>query len=58
MCYIFLVLNKILDVVFCTSLIGHVLDPLGLLHEIRRVLRKGGWSYVSFPSFDSPRGGY
>jgi SAM-dependent methyltransferase len=46
------------DGVFCASLIEHVPDPLKLLHEIRRVLRKRGWAYVSFPPFYSPRGGH
>ncbi len=46
------------DLVFCASLIEHVSDPGRLLAEIRRVLRPGGYAYVSFPPFYSPRGGH
>jgi len=46
------------DLVFCSSLIEHVPDPHRLLGEIRRVLADGGWCYLSFPPFYSPRGGH
>lgn len=46
------------DFVFCASLIEHVPDPHRLFGEIRRVLRDGGWCYLSFPPFYSPRGGH
>ncbi|MDH7489305.1 MAG: class I SAM-dependent methyltransferase [Anaerolineae bacterium] len=46
------------DLVFCASLIEHVPDGLALLEETRRVVRPGGYGYVSFPPFYSPRGGH
>lgn len=46
------------DGIFCASLIEHVPDPYRLLVEIRRVIRGGGWVYLSFPPFFSPLGGH
>lgn len=46
------------DLVFCASLIEHVPDGLALLEEAWRVVRPGGYGYVSFPPFYSPRGGH
>lgn len=50
--------DRSVDVVFCASLIEHVSDPARLLSEIRRVLVPGGFCYLSFPPFFSPRGGH
>ncbi len=47
-----------IDIVFCASLIEHVADPLRLLREIERVLRGGGFCYLSFPPYYSPLGGH
>jgi SAM-dependent methyltransferase len=44
--------------VLCASLIEHVIDPARLLEEIRRVLKKKGHCYLSFPPFYSPWGGH
>ncbi|MBI2940589.1 MAG: class I SAM-dependent methyltransferase [Chloroflexi bacterium] len=46
------------DVVVCASLIEHVRDQSAVLAEIVRVLRPGGWCYLSYPPFYSPRGGH
>ncbi len=46
------------DLVFCASLIEHVPDGAALLREAWRVVRPGGYGYVSFPPFYSPRGGH
>lgn len=46
------------DGVLCASLIEHVIDPMTLLREIRRVTRPEGWVYLSFPPFYSPLGGH
>lgn len=46
------------DCVLCASLIEHVCEPLRLLSEIRRILVKGGYCYLSFPPFYSPLGGH
>ncbi|MGD2166369.1 MAG: class I SAM-dependent methyltransferase [Anaerolineae bacterium] len=50
--------DRSVDFVLCASLIEHVLDPLRLLREIRRVLVKSGHCYLSFPPFYSPLGGH
>ncbi len=44
--------------VFCASLIEHVATPDKLLAEVARVLTPGGFCYLSFPPFYSPRGGH
>jgi SAM-dependent methyltransferase len=44
--------------VFCASLIEHVAAPERLLAEVARVLAPGGYCYLSFPPFYSPRGGH
>jgi len=46
------------DLVFCASLIEHVADGPALLRGVLRVVRAGGYGYVSFPPFYSPRGGH
>lgn len=46
------------DFVFCASLIEHVASPQKLILEIERVLKIGGWAYLSFPPFYSPMGGH
>jgi len=47
-----------IDFVFCASLIEHVAFPEKLISEIGRVLKVGGWAYLSFPPFYSPMGGH
>lgn len=46
------------DFVFCASLIEHVTEPQTLMREVARVLRPGGFCYLSFPPFYSPVGGH
>lgn len=50
--------HESIDLVFCASLIEHTQNPSRLLAEIRRVLKKGGFCYLSFPPFYSPVGGH
>ncbi len=50
--------EEAVDLVFCASLIEHVADPALVLSEIERVLRVGGYCYVSFPPYYSPLGGH
>lgn len=46
------------DAVFCSNLLEHASDTAGVLHEIARVLRPGGWAYVSWTNWYSPWGGH
>lgn len=46
------------DFVFCSSLIEHVKNPGILVKEIKRVLKKTGYCYLSFPPFWSPVGAH
>lgn len=46
------------DFVFCSSLIEHVKNPQLLIEEIKRVLKKNGICYLSFPPFWSPVGAH
>ena len=36
------------DGVFCSNLLEHTPNPLAVITEIERVLRPGGWAYVSW----------
>ena len=46
------------DIVFCSSIIEHLEEPEKLILEIKRVLKKGGICYLSFPPFWSPVGAH
>lgn len=41
------------DVIYCSEVIEHVLDPFALLGEIARVLRRDGMLYLTTPNYDS-----
>jgi 2-polyprenyl-3-methyl-5-hydroxy-6-metoxy-1,4-benzoquinol methylase len=41
------------DVVYCSEVIEHLVDPVTLLREIGRIVRRGGMLYLTTPNFDS-----
>jgi SAM-dependent methyltransferase len=46
------------DGVVCSNLLEHTPDAPAVLREIGRVLRPGGWAYVSWTNWYSPHGGH
>jgi SAM-dependent methyltransferase len=50
--------NAQFDLIVCASLIEHVADPNVLLNEIIRIVKPGGYIYLSYPPFYSPVGGH
>lgn len=47
-----------LDGALCSNLLEHTPDAEGVIREIERVLRPGGWGYVSWTNWYSPWGGH
>jgi SAM-dependent methyltransferase/predicted O-methyltransferase YrrM len=47
-----------LDGVFCSNLLEHTPRPFEVLSEMARVLRPGGWGYLSWTPWWSPWGGH
>lgn len=45
--------NDTFDLIYCSSVIEHLEDPNNLLQESWRVLKPGGYLYLSFPPFYS-----
>jgi SAM-dependent methyltransferase len=46
------------DGVFCSNMLEHTPDPFGVVREAERVLRPGGWLYLSWTNWFSPWGGH
>ena len=46
------------DGVFCSNLLEHAPDTSGVFAEIGRILRPGGWAWVSWTNWFSPWGGH
>ncbi|MGH2782458.1 MAG: class I SAM-dependent methyltransferase [Thermoleophilaceae bacterium] len=47
-----------LDGVLCSNLLEHTPDAHAVIDEIVRVLRPGGWAYISWTNWYSPWGGH
>ena len=47
-----------LDGVFCSNMLEHTPRPGAVIDEMARVLRPGGWGYLSFTNWYSPWGGH
>ena len=46
------------DGVVCSNLLEHTRDAEAVIREIERVLRPGGWAYLSWTNWYSPHGGH
>jgi SAM-dependent methyltransferase len=47
-----------IDGIVCSNMLEHTPRPKRVISEIRRVLKPGGWAYVSFTNWYSPWGGH
>lgn len=47
-----------IDGAFCSNLLEHTPDTAAVIREIERVLRPGGWGYISWTNWYSPWGGH
>ena len=45
--------DEFFDVVYCSEVIEHLIDPGSLLREIARVVKPGGLLYLTTPNFNS-----
>lgn len=46
------------DGVYCSNVLEHTPDPNSIIDELARVLRPGGWGYLSWTPWYSPWGGH
>ena len=46
------------DGVLCSNLLEHAPDTEAILREITRILKPGGWAYISWTNWYSPWGGH
>lgn len=47
-----------LDGIVCSNMLEHARDTRAVFEELRRVLRPGGWAYMSWTNWYSPHGGH
>jgi len=45
--------DQFFDVVYCSEVLEHLVDPVSLLSESLRILRRGGLLYLTTPNYDS-----
>jgi SAM-dependent methyltransferase len=50
--------DESVDAVFCSNMLEHTPGTAAVVHELARVLRIGGWGYVSWTNWYSPWGGH
>lgn len=50
--------DQSVDGVFCSNLLEHARDSHSVIREMERVLRPGGWGYLSWTNWYSPWGGH
>jgi SAM-dependent methyltransferase len=50
--------DESVDGAFCSNLLEHTPDAEAVVREIERVLRPGGWGYISWTNWYSPWGGH
>jgi SAM-dependent methyltransferase len=50
--------SGVLDGVFCSNMLEHTPEPGAVLGELERVLKPGGWAWVSWTPWFSPWGGH
>jgi len=46
------------DGVFCSNLLEHARDARSVIRDMERILRPGGWGYLSWTNWYSPWGGH
>lgn len=50
--------DRSFDGVLCSNMLEHTPTPLRIFDEIERILRPGGWAWVSWTNWYSPWGGH